>query len=132
MLTSKFKFFLLLVIPFLIMVIVNEYVRSSIIENPYSRRVVTNMNPEVCTMKTCSWSCHNNTAYCETNHIKYIGPIKQWIDPIYFGMIGVLKSTGNYGLANIIFLLVGWPLLMWFLLVRCLLLQKRIRQLSHG
>ena len=38
--------------------------------------------------------------------------------PIYFGIISSLKSTGNYRLANIIFLVIGLPLIMYILLVK--------------
>jgi len=46
---------------------------------------------------------------------------------MYFGMIMFLKGFGNYGLANIVFLVIGWPMFMWFLLIGCIGLRAQLK-----
>lgn len=125
------KLFLLL-LPFLIMIITNEVMRSSIQSQHYGGYGVTFINGEVWTKDHCSWACHNSTAYCMKHHIAYVRPIKQYIDPIYFGIIRFLKSFqvngfSGYAAANLVFLVIGWPLLMWYLLVRCIEMRRQLK-----
>ena len=122
---------ILLCLPFLCMIMVNEYSRRIIDTKSYERLGLSFINPDSWDTNTCSWSCHNSSAFCEKHHIAYVRPIKKYIDPIYFGIIGFLQSTGNYGLANIMFLVIGWPLLMWYLLVKCFNMRKQLKQLRH-
>jgi len=110
----------LLALPFIIIAVVNEYSRQIATEKPYQRRGHTYINSDVWSKEKCSWACHNSSAFCDKNHIKYMGPIKASMDVVYFGMIRALKSVGNYAAANLIFLVFGWPLLMWYLLISCL------------
>ena len=121
----------LLFAPFVLMIIVNELVRPTIKEKPYGGFGVTFMNPELWVKDRCSWACHNSSKYCEKHHIRYVRPIKKYIDPLYFGIIRFLKGFSNYGLANIIFLVIGWPLLMWFLLIGCLDLRAELKIKKH-
>lgn len=121
---------LILVAPFLLMIFVNEICRTQITTKPYSGRGVTFMNPELWVHDQCSWACHNSSVYCEKHHIRYMRPIKKYIDPIYFGIIRFLKESGNYALANLIFLVVLWPLLMWYLLVRCIEMRRKLKNMK--
>lgn len=121
---------LLLSLPFIIMVLVNEFCRQQIKETPYGGRGVEFMNPELWVHNKCSWACHNSSAFCEKHHIKYLRPVKQYIDPIYFGIIRFLKASPNYALANLLFLAILWPLLMWYLLVRCIEMRQTIKKLK--
>lgn len=114
----KWKFFLAL-IPFLIMVLVNEGVRLSQSER-FEYFDVPVLNSTEVHQETCTWNCHNNTTYCKKHHVKFAKGHFGWIDPIYFGIIQLLMSTGSYGLANLVFLVVLWPLLMYWLFLRAL------------
>ena len=88
------------------MVIVNELVRPNLKGKPYHSHGVTAMNSAKANLDECSWICHNNTSYCKENHVKVLKDYLDYSDPVYFGIIHLLKSTGNYGLANIVFLLL--------------------------
>ena len=108
------------------MVLVNEMMRPTIKENPYSKGKTIAMNSAIQSKDKCSWVCHNNTSYCKTNHVKYLKPYFENVDLLYFGMIGGLKGTGNYVWANIIFLVLLLPLLMYYLLIRILDMRNEI------
>ena len=100
------------------MVIVNELVRPTLKGNPYQAHGVTAMNSAEVNLDECSWICHNNTGYCKQNHVKILKNYFEYTDPVYFGIIKLLKSTGNYGLANIVFLVILFPLIMYLLLIK--------------
>ena len=119
----------LLIAPFLVMVLTNELVRPTIEEQGYTRQGVTAINSAIRSTSQCSWNCHNDTQYCKQHHIRWVG-YEKWIDPIYFGMIKRLKSTGDYELANIIFLVILAPLLMYILLVKIFDLTQQIKNLK--
>ncbi|MCP2042663.1 hypothetical protein [Pontibacter sp. HSC-36F09] len=53
------------------------------------------------------------------------------VDPMYFGIITVLGMMRNYVLANIVFLVVLCPLLMSYLFIKSIRLQKQIRLLKQ-
>ena len=86
----------------------------------------TAMNPLLKHHNKCSWRCHH-TGVCEP---RLLNPLK-WIVPIYNGIITSLHSFGNYGLANIVFLVLLWPLIMFFLLIKCLDMQQEIKKLKE-
>ena len=109
---------------------INEFVRLNTIEEGYNKQVVTAINSAKKQKEKCSWICHNNTNYCKENHVKLAKPYFDKIDPIYFGIINSLKSTGNYGLANIIFLVILLPLIMYVLLAKSISMQFKIRKLK--
>lgn len=81
-------------------------VRWTISEKPYHRRGITAINSVIKTPKKCSWHCHNDTGYCKIHHVKFLKPYFEYTDPVYFGIIKSLELTGDYRLANIIFLVV--------------------------
>ena len=114
----KIQNLIILIIPVLFMIVVNEYVRLNSTEVPYSKFGVTAINPVNADSKKCTWICHNNTNHCKDNHVKYLKNNLVHTDILYFGMIGLLASTGNYGLANIIFLVILAPLWIWYFTVK--------------
>ena len=122
---------IIIISPFVIMILVNEIVRPTITEKPYSRYGVSAMNSSVQTPEKCTWSCHNNTTYCKQHHTKLMNKYFKYLDPLYFGLINLLASTGNYGLANIVFLIILWPLLMYVLLIKSLNMQQKIKKLKE-
>lgn len=112
------------------MIVVNEMVRPTILEKPYARRNAVGINSAKALKDKCSWSCHNNTSTCQQNHVKYLKPYFNQIDPVYFGIIGGLKGTGDYVIANIIFLVIFLPLLIYLLFIRVLNLRSEIKALK--
>jgi hypothetical protein len=123
---KNFRNIAILIFPFLLMIIVNEIVRPTIKEKPYSKYEITAMNSDDKISHKCTWICHNNTRFCKESHVKYLKPYYKITDKIYFGMISLLQKTGNYGLANIIFLVVLAPLLIWFFIVKSMNIQDEI------
>lgn len=126
-----FRNLTILIFPFLIMIIVNEIVKPTIEEKPYSKYGVTAINSADKNADKCTWICHNNTNYCKENHVKYLKNYYAYTDMLYFGTISLLAKTGNYGLANIIFLVVLLPLLIWFFIIKSLNIQDEIRKLKR-
>jgi len=111
------------------MVIVNETVRITKDGGNMVLGVPT-INSEEVSPEKCSWNCHHNTAYCKQKHTHVLAPWFSSIDPYYFGLIQALGSTGNYGLANLVFLVFLWPLLMYVLLIMALHKRRRIKALK--
>jgi len=120
----------ILISPFLLMVIINEMVRPTIKEKPYSKYGITAMNSADKNPEKCTWICYNNTNYCKEHHVKYLEKYYQYTDPIYFGIISLLAKTGDYGLANIVFLVILFPLLIWIFIIKSLNIQDEINKLK--
>ena len=121
-----FKKIFLLIFPFFFMVFINETVRPSIKEEKFILGGVSTINSSIAFEHKCSWICHNNTLFCKKHHVKF--KYFRITDPFYFGIIYLLGLTGNYGAANIFFLVIGFPLLMWFLLIKIISIQEKINK----
>lgn len=118
---------------FLIVIIVNESSRHFVNSEGYSVNGIKTINPKTQTVTTCSWNCYKNTAYCKANHVKILKPLFLQLDPFYFKIISLLKSTGSYAYANIIFLVLLWPLFIVFLFITILKNNSKIKSLkSYG
>ncbi|MFK7772073.1 MAG: hypothetical protein AB8F94_08030 [Saprospiraceae bacterium] len=124
------KNILLFILPFLIMILINESVRPTIEEKPYKLKGVQTMNSNIVSKNKCSWNCYIDTNYCKKYHVKTVSNYFEYIDPIYEGIIRSLHSTGSYGLANVIFLVLLLPFLMFLLFVKILDLQSQINSLK--
>ena len=107
-----FRNIVILLTPFLTMVLVNENMRSSATEKPYLINNTKAINSGEKLKNKCTWHCHNDTNYCKENHVKRSKGSFKTIDPIYFGLIYLLKSTGNYFLAKIFCLVILFPLII--------------------
>lgn len=121
----------ILLIPILLVVLVNEYSRLVTKEQGYVRKGITAINSGIKTPKKCSWYCHTDTGYCKRKHTDLLKNKTSAIDPIYFGIIKSLHSAGDYGLANIIFLVTLLPLSMYLLLVKSISIQRKIKKLKN-
>lgn len=113
------------------MIIINEIVRPTIEEKQYSISGITAMNSAARNTDKCTWVCHNDTNYCIDNHVKYLEPYSSYTNILYFGAIGLLQAAGNYGLANIVFLVILIPLLIWFFIIKSLNIQDQINKLKN-
>ncbi len=124
----------ILSIPFVVVIGVNETVRPTLTDPGYSELGYTAMNPVKATPEKCSWACHNGTLYCEKYHVSAVRPLMPFIRPFYYGLISLLMSTGAYGAANLLFLVILFPGLLFYWVVRSIQLQKAIKQLQkeHG
>jgi hypothetical protein len=124
---------LLLIIPFLLIIIINEVSRPNIQGKPY-KRFATAMNSRIRSKEKCTWECHENTSYCKRYHVKLLSPYFSVTDSLYYGVIGVLKNKEDdfsfYQITNVIFLVLVIPLFIWLLLAKSLSIQDQIRQLK--
>lgn len=111
---------LILLFPFALMIIINEYSREKIQPSTYQSRGQDTINSAQRDPSTCTWACHNDTGYCKAHHVKFDDHYFTYTDPLYFGMITVLRGFGNYGLANILLLVLFFPLLIYTLLIKSL------------
>ena len=122
----------ILIFPFLLMIFINEIVRPTIQEEPYSKYGKATMNSVNKNPLECSWICQNETWYCKEYHVKYLKPYYEYTDPVYFGMIGMLKDAGDYALTNIIFLVFLVPGLIWFFVIKSWNIQDKINRIKNS
>ena len=135
---------LILFSPFLLMVVVNEVVRPTLVEAPFQytksfdlsgltqKVVISGMNPGKMKKEKCTWYCHNHNSYCVNFHKKI--SFHQYIGDLYNDIITLLKQggyQGSYAINNIIFLVILWPLIMFFLLTKSLDIQRKINKLKR-
>ena len=125
------KKWLYLLIPFVLMIMVNEIVRFKN-NNHYTSHGFTILNPTAPIKDKCTWNCHNNTAYCIKHHIKVIKPFIKFTNTIYFGEINALRSTGNYGLANILLFVIILPIWIYYFIVKSIALMTTIKRKTNG
>ncbi|MFT6357117.1 MAG: hypothetical protein ACJAYJ_001330 [Saprospiraceae bacterium] len=99
-------------------------------KNRFQQKGVTALNSAKADKEKCTWNCHNDTNFCKKHHVKMRAKNFEYTDPIYFGVIHSLKSTGHYVLANIIFLVVLIPILIVFLIGKSISIQFKIRAIK--
>lgn len=127
---SVIKSLFLLLLLFLLMIVINESMRKSLVDHDFKIYGVSPMNSAEYNLSKCTWACHNaTTSHCKVHHATSASSFSKWIDPIYFGMIGGLHSTGDYGIANVILLVLVWPIIMSYLFITVLKMRK---ELQHG
>lgn len=120
-----------LISPILLMIVVNEMVRPTIVEKPYSKNGISAINSIERNVEKCTWICHNNTSFFKKYHVKYLKPYYRYTDFLYFGIINFLHKTGNYVMANIIFLVIILPLSIWFFIIKSMNIQDEITKLKN-
>jgi hypothetical protein len=120
----------ILIFPFFLMVAVNETYRAYIKEKPISMYPgAINSGQKI--WERCSWVCHESTSYCKDNHVKFVRPYFKLTDTMYFGLIRGLRSTGGYQAANVFFLVLIFPLLMWMFMAGSIRYQYRINSIRR-
>lgn len=120
----------ILTMPFVFIVAVNESYRDSIKGQPFSKYPKT-MNSGQKIKEKCTWACHEATAYCKENHVKWVRPYFAITDTLYFGLIERLLKTGSYQAANVFFLALIVPLLILLFLVGSIRYQHRINSMRR-
>ncbi len=110
----RFRNLLLFVFPFILMIVVNQFIKPSI--DPISNDGKWNTTKPL--PDHCSWACHNSTNYCIEHHVKMNKLLLLISQPFYFGEITLLKMAGSYSLVNILILVTLVPLYLWYFLVR--------------
>ena len=123
----------ILILPFLGMIMINEFVRANSHEKGFTKYGITAINSGEGFKDKCSFICHEATMnYCQVHHVKLEKPYVEKIDPIYYGIIDLLYSTHSYRIANLIILVIILPLIMYILLVKSISLEFKIRKLKNG
>ena len=124
---------LILILPFLGMIMINEFVRANSHQKGFTKYGITAINSGEGFKDKCSFICHEATKnYCQVHHVKLEKPYVDKIDPIYYGIIKLLHKTDRYRLANLIILVIILPLIMYVLLVKSISLEFKIRKLKYG
>lgn len=116
---------LILLAPIVLMIIVNESMRLKQPASKFSLFEQSTINPNTPNPSTCTWTCYQNTTYCKAHHVKFLKSYFAQTDPLYFGLIGQLKSTGNYVYANMFILVFLIPFIMYLLIIGILHQRKQ-------
>ncbi|WP_430933615.1 hypothetical protein [Saccharicrinis sp. 156] len=122
----------ILIAPVLLMVAMNETVRPTIQDKAFNDSVYTGMNARQKIEDYCTWNCHFNTRYCMDHHVKYLRPYFNITDTVYYGMINWLRIPGDYIWANIVFMVILIPFLIWFFIIKSLNIQDKIKRLKKS
>jgi hypothetical protein len=122
----------ILILPFVMMIIINEAVRPSIKEPPFYNMGLATINSGKKMTEKCTWACHEGTRYCKDHHVKILRPLFSETDTLYFRTIQKLRETGNYEAANLFFLVLLIPLAIWYFFIRSLNIQDKIRDLKNN
>lgn len=120
------------ILPIVLIIGLNEWMSRQLNEKGFQRNNIIAINPVYRTPEKCTWVCHNDTRYCKSQHTTLPAKVVAFIDPFYFGIIENLHSTGNYALANVAFLVVLIPALIYFLLIQCIWIEIQISKLKKG
>ncbi|WP_341224702.1 hypothetical protein [uncultured Arcticibacterium sp.] len=126
----KILYLAILILPFLGMIMLNEYVRLNTKGSEHKFHEVQTINPTSRIKEKCSWACYSDTGFCKTHHVKLVKSHFDKIDPVYFGMIEQLQATGNYVLGNLFFLVLLIPGMIYFLLIKSISMQFKIRAIK--
>lgn len=133
--SSRVKYLFLLLLPYLIMVAVNEVSRwRQPVAYEYKGGVtygasIPAINPSEGDPDRCTWRCHDETEYCLRYHVE--SPPPEWLKEAYLGIIRLLAGTGAYGLSNVLLLGVGWPLVLLLLLIGVVQMRQKIKSLRY-
>lgn len=123
---------LIISLPYLLMISVNELMRPQIKESPYSLHGIKAMNSAKKIPEKCSWACHNETYYCIKHHVRAKGCFVQTTERIYFGAISALMSTGSYGAANLLLFVIFIPSIIFYCIIRSINIQQKIMKLKKN
>ena len=102
----------LLFIPLFIMFMVNKHAQQQ--SKAATKFGIKTINPLAEDPENCSWYCNDHTTYCQENHVKVLKNHYNLTDSLYYGLIRSMRTTDNYNLANVIFLVFLVPLLIAF------------------
>ena len=109
---------IILFLPYLIIFAVNELVRPTIKVNKYKIYGIKTINSNEKLQEKCTWIGHETTDFCTSNHVKFLKPYLNKTEHLYFGIIDNLHATGNYQYANVFLLVLIFPFVIWFSLIK--------------
>ena len=122
--------FYIFIFLFIIMILVNESYRNKIVEKRNVNYGLKTINSRIANKNKCSWECYYNTSYCKQNHVKFLSPYFDYIDPVYYGTIRQLNRGAGYVVSNIIYLVILWPFLILSLFYKNISFRNQIIKLK--
>ena len=126
------RYSIVFLLPFILIIIINKSFRGSIKESPYKNYEFSTINSSNKILDKCTWNCHNNTSYCKEHHVKFLKNSFSKTDQLYFGEIKLLRSTGNYGLANIAILVIFIPFLILYFFIKGFNIRNEIQKIKQN
>jgi hypothetical protein len=117
--------------PILLMIMVNESARliQGKSNHYYGKQPSINSANQI--KDKCTWECHDNTSYCKHNHVKLIKGVLSYTDMVYNKTIQLLQNSNrSYAMDNLIYLVFGMPLLIYFMLIKCIDHHQQIKNLK--
>ena len=126
------KYLLILALPIILMITVNEISRAIITEPPHVFNGQTAINSRLSLKEKCTWTCHYNTDFCKANHVRIDSGWFPTTDKAYYGIIHLLDATTAYNFMNVFMFLFLIPLVMWWLFVKSLRIQSEIKRLKKA
>ena len=126
------RYSIIFLLPFILIIIINESFRLSVKEQSYHKYGFTTINSSDKISDKCTWNCHNNTSYCKAHHVKFLRNSFSKTDQLYYGEIKLLRSTGNYGLANIAILVIFIPFLILYFFIKGLNIRYEIQKIKKN
>jgi hypothetical protein len=123
---------IIVLLPFVLMILINESIRSSIKERPFKYNGFKTMNSDDRIKNKCTWNCHNRTSYCKSHHLKFLKQYISFTDEMYKGEIYLLRSTGKYELANIAILVIFIPFLILYFFIKGLDMRNEIKKIKQN
>ena len=123
---------IIVLLPFVLMILINESIRSSIKERPFKYNGFKTMNSDDRIKNKCTWNCHNRTSYCKSHHLKFLKQYISFTDEMYKGEIYLLRSTGKYELANIAILVIFIPFLILYFFIKGLDMRNEIKKIRRN
>ena len=127
-----FRNTIILMAPFVLLIIVNEISRATIKERPYHKYGFSTINSSEKISYKCTWNCHNNTSFCKEYHVKLLKNSFSKTDQLYYGEIKLLRSFGNYGLANIAILVIVIPFLIFHFILKGFNIRNKIQKIKQN
>jgi len=123
---------IIVLLPFVLMILINESIRSSIKERPFKYNGFKTMNSDDRIKNKCTWNCHNRTSYCKSHHLKFLKQYISFTDEMYKGEIYLLRSTGKYELANIAILVIFIPFQILYFFIKGLDMRNEIKKIRRN
>jgi hypothetical protein len=125
------RYLLILALPLGILIFINESYRIKQNEKNFEFYGISTINSSEELKDACSWICYQRTEYCKKHHVKFLKPYFTKTDTLYYGVIKNLKSSGDYVLANIIFLVFLIPLTIMYFIIKTIAINLEIKKLKN-
>ena len=106
------------------MILVNESYRIKLSPQDFKKINIEGFKPDQCTWYCEDYGCN------PAKHVRLINSRR--VNQLYNKILSTNNMMGreNYELSNIIFLVILWPLFMYILLIKCIDIQQKIKEIK--